>query len=201
MWLTNVTLHTLILASGSPRRKELLTGLSLDFSVLVSDVDETVPSTLPPGAWVEELAERKARAARGQLDSGTEALVIAADTIVVLGGQVFGKPTTAAHAKEMLQSLQGRTHEVYTGLCVLDAETGRMQLGHTRTAVKLAPLSADTIARYVASGEPMDKAGAYAIQGIGATLVESIDGDYFTVVGLPLFLLGRYLAAFGQPIL
>lgn len=191
----------IVLASGSPRRKELLSTLGLTFRAEVSDADEHIAERIPPSVFVERLARRKASAIVEKYH-GTErdTLIIGADTIVVLDGQILGKPTSEAHAEDMLTMLQGRTHEVYTGLCVWRIPDGRTMVGHSRTEVTMRTLSQEEITRYVKSGEPMDKAGAYAIQGLGSTIVTRINGDYFTVVGLPLYLLADFFRQLGWTI-
>ncbi len=193
----------LVLASGSPRRKELLETIGLEFDVVVSEVDETVEPSLPPAIVVQTLAERKASAVARRLaaeaTSDAEAgrtLIIASDTIVTIEGRILGKPVDRAHAAAMLRRLESRTHTVVTGLCVLDADSGQKEVGFSATDVTFRPLTEDEIERYINTGEPMDKAGAYGIQGIGSTLVTKIAGDYFTVVGLPLHLLATYLKTF-----
>jgi septum formation protein len=200
--VTHVTSPTVILASGSPRRRELLKTLGIPFEVDVSKVDETVSEPLAPGPFVEAMAMRKAlEVAERRATTQREGLVVGADTVVVLDGAILGKPTSKVHAVEMLSRLQGRKHEVYTGLCVVRLSDMETLTGHSRTEVTMRPLSLGQIQKYVASGEPMDKAGAYAIQGLGSTLVTRIEGDYFTVVGLPVYLLSDYLRHFGVDIL
>lgn len=193
-----VTTKPLVLASGSPRRRELLAQLGLSFEVCPSNVDETLEPGTSPAQAVETLALRKARAVAATCSEG---LVIGSDTVVVLDGEMLGKPRDAEEAVAMLKRLAGRTHRVYTGLAVIDVATGDCRVGHSVTAVQMDALTDAEIRRYVATGEPMDKAGAYAIQGIGATLVTHIEGDYFTVVGLPLHLLRRFLGEMGVHIL
>lgn len=189
--------HRLILASNSPRRRELLSTLNLDFEVIPSDSDETVSSYASPAEFVSILAARKAHSVLKQANNSDPSVcVIGADTIVVIDGDILGKPTDQAHAIDMLTRLTGNTHTVYTGLCVCTGG-GLNQVGCASTAVTMRPLSRSDIERYVDTDEPMDKAGAYAIQGYGSTLVTSIHGDYFTVVGLPLFLLYDYLTQAG----
>ncbi len=186
----------IILASQSPRRRELLTQIGLTFRVLAPGADETVPAGTPPAETVEELSRRKAAAAAAL--EGTEPLIIAADTVVALGDKVLGKPRGEEDAFAMLSALSGREHRVCTGVTV--TRGGRTVIFHETTAVRFRPLPAEDIAAYIATGEPMDKAGAYGIQGRGALLVERIAGDYGNVVGLPLFRLGRVLAEdFGLP--
>lgn len=188
----------LILASGSPRRRELLQRIGLHFEVIPSGVSERVERPLEPSQLVQQLAYRKALAVANSLKCG---LIIGADTVVVQDGEVLGKPADAEEAKRMLTRLQGRTHAVYSGVAVVDAATGKHRVAYNRTEVKMRALTSLEIDRYVATGEPLDKAGAYAIQGRGALLIEAICGDYFTVVGLPLFLLATLLSAFGVHLL
>ncbi|MDA5108996.1 Maf family protein [Brevibacillus thermoruber] len=189
---------SLILASSSPRRRELLQTLGLPFTVMTSDVDETTQPGMSPKAVVEELALRKARAVASRLDAG---VVLGSDTVVVLDGRILGKPADEPDAFRMLSALQGREHTVYSGVALIDAATGRFEVAHSKTAVRIRPLTEREIRSYIATKEPMDKAGSYAIQGIGSTLVESIEGDYFTVVGLPLCLTAGMLFRFGITLL
>lgn len=184
----------LILASGSPRREMLLRQIGLNFEVEPSGADETIPGGAPPDELAEKLAVDKAKLVASQRSSG---LVIGADTVVVLDGRPLGKPEDGAGAAEMLRALSGREHQVITGIAVVDAASGQVLSDAVVTAVRFAPLSEAVIARYVATGEPMDKAGAYGIQGFGALLIEGIDGCYFNVVGLPLRRLAELLAEFG----
>ena len=159
--------------------------------------EERADPALPPPALVMALAAAKAREAAAEAEDGD--VVIAADTIVVLDGRVFGKPRSPAEAAQMLEALSGRTHEVYTGVCVI---RGGVELCRAdRSAVSFRPLSAKEIRRYIATGEPMDKAGAYGAQGKGALFVEKIDGDFFNVMGLPLCLLGEMLKEQGVELL
>ncbi|WP_308634766.1 Maf family protein [Paenibacillus silvisoli] len=190
----------LVLASSSPRRRELVAALDLSLPVLIlsSDTDESTPPDWQPAQIVEQLGLRKARASADLLqdEQSASSLVIGADTIVVLDGVVLGKPKDRDDAIRMLTGLQGREHEVYTGVACVNTSTGRELVRHRMTKVKMKPLDRATIERYVDSGEPNDKAGSYGIQGLGATLVERIDGCYFNVVGLPLSLLSDMLAEF-----
>jgi septum formation protein len=180
----------IVLASSSPRRRQLLALLGLSPEVVPSNSDETWRNGEAPAAHAERLAREKAAAVarRG-------AAVIGADTIVVIGGEILGKPRDEAEAQAMLRRLSGREHEVYTAVAV--AHGGRVASGVARTVVRFRALDRATIAAYVATGEPMDKAGAYGIQGYGAVLVERIDGDYFTVMGLGLGLLVELLGRVG----
>ena len=188
----------IILASNSPRRKELLGQIGLtDFKVSAPNVDESVEDGLSPAEIVEELSLRKARAAAKR--AGPDDVIIAADTVVAVDGQVLGKPRSEAGAFEMLRKLSGREHQVYTGVTVMQG--GRAVTEHEETVVTFRALSDEEIWGYIATEEPMDKAGAYGIQGIGALLVSGIRGDYSNVVGLPVFRLGRMLAGFGVKLL
>ncbi|HEU4965143.1 MAG TPA: Maf family protein [Bacilli bacterium] len=192
----------LVLASGSPRRKELLAGLGVTFDIVVSDVDETITDPTDPVEVVQELAYRKARAVANTL---SDALVIGADTIVVHEGTILGKPQDEADAKRMLRQLSGQTHTVYTGLALIettsDGGEARVVRDVCGTQVVMKELTDETIARYVATGEPSDKAGAYAVQGLAAQFVTELHGDYFNVVGLPLATLSDHLTAFGWELL
>lgn len=176
-----------ILASGSPRRKELLELMGLEFKVIVSQADEdSVSKNLKPELYVQELALLKASATAKEVLRNKNAVIISADTIVTLDGQILGKPKDEDDAFNMLSKLLGREHEVYTGYCVMRISDGKAVCGKVRTKVKFKDLSDDKIRGYINSGEPMDKAGAYGIQGLGSLLIEKIDGDYFNVVGLPI---------------
>jgi len=181
-----------ILASSSPRRRELLTLIGIAHVVLPADIDETPYDAERPHAHAERLAREKAAAiaAREQ-----DAVVIGADTIVVVDGDILGKPRDEPAAAEMLRRLSGRGHVVLTAVAV--ARGARVVSGVESVAVKFRDLSDDDIAGYVATREPMDKAGAYGIQGFGATIVERIDGDYFAVMGLALGRLVRLMAEVG----
>jgi septum formation protein len=184
----------IILASNSPRRKELLTQIGLSFSVAPADVDESVLPGESPDSYTVRVALDKARIAAERAGEG---IVIAADTIVVAGDAILGKPSGPADARRMLSVLSGRGHEVITGLAVVDAATGRFTVRTSATQVWFRQLSDREIEGYVATGEPLDKAGAYGIQERGALLVERIEGCYSNVVGLPLSLLGEMLREFG----
>lgn len=188
----------IILASGSPRRRELLEQIGIkNYRILTPDVDEHTDAPTDPAALVELLSQRKARAVRAKAEDG--ALIIAADTVVALDGAVLGKPEDEADAARMLSWLSGKQHHVYTGYTVLRGE--RELTGHEATAVTFRPLTGEDIRHYIATGEPMDKAGAYGIQGVGALLVDRIEGDYFNVMGLPVFRLGQALKQFGLDVL
>ncbi len=185
----------LVLASTSPRRRELLGLLGLPFEVVASRYDESAvdPAGMAPPEYVMQLAHGKAEEVAGRMDG--DALVIGADTTVILDGQFLNKPADTAEAERMLRALSGRTHEVYTGLCLMRG--GTLATNFARTEVVFDTLSETTIAAYAATGEPLDKAGAYGIQGKALSFIPEIRGDYFNVVGLPLFLLCRMLEEFG----
>lgn len=187
----------LFLASTSPRRRDLLATLGVEFEVLTTPVDENMPP-LPPEKAVEVLAARKAQAAAVEVPQG---LIIGADTVVVHRGRILGKPADAAQAREMLSSLQGDSHTVFTGVAVVAAPGGETAVGHAQTKVCFAPLGPEEINAYVATGEPLDKAGAYGAQGLGAVFIRRFEGCYFNVVGLPLNLLSDLLMGFGVNLL
>jgi septum formation protein len=172
----------LILASASPRRRELLARLRADFTVIASDVDETLDAGPLPEATTR-LALRKARAVAARVREG---VVLGADTLVVIDGEALGKPRNAVEAASMLRRLRGRWHEVITAIAVVDAATGREAAEAVITRVRMADYTDADIDAYVATGEPLDKAGAYAIQGRGGALVAGIEGSYTNVVGLPV---------------
>lgn len=197
----NISRRHLILASSSPRRQELIRTLNIPFEIQVSDVDETTPTFWSPAQVVEQLALRKAEKVREMIEPSKQGIIVGADTIVVQDYRVLGKPKDQDDAKWMLSLLQGKSHQVYSGIACIDAETGETHVSHRITYVSMKHLTDQQIDNYVASGEPLDKAGAYAIQGLGSTLVESIEGCYFNVVGLPLALLSDMLAKFGVEVL
>jgi septum formation protein len=172
----------IILASGSPRRRCFLAELGFDFTVAVADVDEVLRSGESPLAFVSRLAQEKAMAIA--VDH-PEAWVIGADTVVVMADEILGKPVDPADALAMLNRLAGRTHEVWTGFAI-SRDNSTVVTRAVRTEVTFVPAVNDVLAAYVASGEPLDKAGAYGIQGRGGLLVERIDGSYSNVVGLPM---------------
>ena len=182
----------LILASASPRRKELLEKAGYTFEIIVSDADETLPDGITPEEAVRLNARRKAQAVS---DLHPGAVVLGCDTVVAIDGAIVGKPTDEADAQAMLRRLSGNTHTVYSGVCITDGTS--TEVFAVATDVTFYPLSDATIDAYVATKEPMDKAGAYGIQGFGGVLVKEIRGDYSNVVGLPLSESARVLAQFG----
>jgi septum formation protein len=185
----------LILASSSPRRQELIGTLGISFEIRVSDVNEDTESGMSPSEIVEHLSARKAGTVYEmyKAEQREDGIVIGSDTIVVLGEQVLGKPRDRQDAARMLNALQGNVHHVYSGIACMDLHTGRKLLAHRVTAVYMKALTSMQIQRYIDTDEPLDKAGSYAIQGIGATIIERIEGDYFNVVGLPMCLLSEML--------
>ncbi len=184
----------LVLASGSPRRKRLLEQIGLDFTVEPSRIVESFSETDPPAETVERLSAEKAREVAGRLSG---AIIIGADSLVAFRGRAIGKPKDAEAAKTMLCELSGETHEIVTGFTVVDSNSGVSVTESVRSRVHFRDLGEEEIDRYVVSGEPLDKAGGYGIQEKGVLLVESIQGDYSNVVGLPLPALARVLTSFG----
>lgn len=184
----------LILASASPRRAELLRQLGLDFQIAPTGVTEVEHESLSAGETARLNAYRKARAAAKK---HPDALVLGVDTVVELGGALFGKPATLGEAEQMLLTLGGKTHRVVTGVCLLHLRAHRQTLFFEQTAVTFRPLTRELIRRYHALVDPMDKAGAYGLQEHGEMLVEAISGSFTNVIGLPLERLAAELAAFG----
>jgi len=184
----------IILASASPRRKELLEQIGLQFEVEPSNFDEEITPGSEPHETARKLSLGKARAAARK---HRNALIIAADTFVVFGDRILGKPHTNAEAREMLRALNGQAHSVITGFTILDTETGKVLSRSMETTVHMRKLTLKEIDSYVRTKEPLDKAGGYAIQGLGTVLVERIEGDYSNVVGLPLSALAESLREFG----
>jgi septum formation protein len=188
----------LILASASPRRAEILRNVGIPFEICSADVDESRLNNEPPGDYVRRLALAKAVSASGNnLNLGADALIIGADTVVVVDTDVLGKPTSSDDAKRMLRKVSGRIHEVHTGLALLQTSGMQRRVVEEITSVHFVPLSDQEIEDYLATGEPFDKAGAYAIQGLGGRYVTRIEGCYFNVMGLPLARLWTLLREFG----
>lgn len=177
----------LILASNSPRRADILTQGGFTFTKRTADTDESLPAGIPPAEAVERLAALKGQAVEWRAGE----VILSADTVVVYDGQILGKPKDEADACRMLRMLSGNTHSVFTGVYITSGE--KTFVFHEETAVTFFPLTDAEITAYVQSGEPMDKAGAYGIQGRGALFVERIHGDYLNVVGLPLARTANYL--------
>lgn len=193
-------MNPLYLASGSPRRRELLTQIGVPFTAISADIDETPLNDESPAAYVERLARGKAEAGRAVLavsESGAPICVLGADTAVVLDGQILGKPVDEADAVAMLMALSDREHEVLTAIAVLDGQ--RCESRVVRSLVRFRPISREEAAAYWASGESLDKAGGYGIQGLGAVFVAGLNGSYSAVVGLPLCETFELLGHFGIP--
>lgn len=181
-----------ILASASPRRKEILSNAGFRFDIIVSDCDENISEELSPEKTVEELAKRKAISV---WENNRDSVVFGCDTVVAIDGRILGKPKDDEEAFQMLKSLSGRIHTVSTGVCICSKD--RTEVFSNTTQVEFYELSDDTIRSYIASGETSDKAGAYGIQGYGNVLVKEIKGDYFSVMGLPAAQSARVLSSFG----
>ncbi|MBQ8786449.1 MAG: septum formation inhibitor Maf [Oscillospiraceae bacterium] len=180
-----------ILASASPRRQELLKYITAEFQVVPADVDETVPAEVPSEEAAEFLAARKAVHIAAMYP---DSVVIGSDTVVIADGEILGKPVNEADAERMLRKLSGKVHRVVTGVCLA---CGKRTFSFSQaTDVKFYPLTEEEIRDYIATGDPMDKAGAYGIQSEGCVLIEKIDGDFFTVMGLPVARLKRVLKMF-----
>lgn len=188
----------LILASASPRRQKLLKQIGLDFEIIPSSIDETIQPGVAPDVAAVKLAENKAIDVARRLKDG---IVIAADTVVALDDSILGKPKDEEEARKMLERLSGRWHRVFTGIAVIDSSSSKKVTDYEESRVKFKNLSSVEIENYIRTGEPMDKAGAYGIQGKGALLVEKIEGCYYNIVGLPLFRLSLVLSHFGVKIL
>jgi septum formation protein len=186
------TAPRIVLASQSPRRAELIGRLGLQFDTVPADIDETPFEGEAPEAHAERLAREKAQAVAAV---HPDALVVGSDTIVVIDGDILGKPRDTAQAVEMLLRLAGREHEVCTGIAVVRG--GRVESGLERVRVRFRALDRRACEEYVATGEPMDKAGAYGIQGFGSAIVEGVDGDYFAVMGLPVVGMLALIERFG----
>lgn len=181
-----------IVASASPRRKELLENLGYSFEIIPSDADESCDEKLSPKELVKELARRKAQSVS---DKNPGAVVFGCDTVVEYDGNILGKPSDRGQARAMLSALSGRHHNVHTGVCITDGERTESFVSTVR--VEFYKLSKALIESYTATGESDDKAGAYGIQGLGSVLVKGIEGDYFSVVGLPVAETARRLKLFG----
>jgi septum formation protein len=188
----------IILASASPRRKELLEKIGLKFEVEPSDYAEDMSSGLSPDELARAISLEKARVVASKHKN---AIVIAADTFIVFRGKIMGKPGTEAEARKMLMILRGKSHSVITGFTILDTEENKVLTKSVETIIHIRNLTPEEIDAYVRSKEPLDKAGAYAIQGLGSVIVERIEGDYFNVMGLPLSALAESLKEFGIHIL
>ena len=187
----------IILASKSPRRQELLQKLNLSFAVMTEEIDETMDPSLPLEQEICRVSEGKARAVRPRV--GEDDLIISADTVVCVDSRRLGKPASEEEACAMLRLLSGRAHEVVSGVCLLQGD--RCETCAVTTRLHFRNLSEKEILAYVATGEPMDKAGAYGIQGLASIFVDRLDGDYYNVMGLPLCTLSQMLRRFGVEVL
>ncbi len=177
----------IVLASGSPRRKELLSEIIPEFDIIVSEADEdSIPKMLEPALYVQELAMLKAAASAKNVSSNKNSIVIGADTVVTLDGKILGKPKDEEDAFNMLKNLSGKKHEVYTGYCVMRLSDCKTLSKAEKTEVFFKQITDEKIQSYIETGEPMDKAGAYGIQGLGGLFIKKINGDYNNVVGLPV---------------
>lgn len=184
----------LVLASASPRRRDIMRGLGLRFEVDASDIDETPP----PGMGIDELVlDLATQKGRDVATRHPDALIISADTLVELDGRIFGKPIDESEARRMLTEMSGRTHRVATGLVTFDPASGATSSRIIETLVTFRQIGSSEIDAYIATGEPLDKAGAYGIQGLGAVFVAGIEGDYFNVAGLPVAALNELLEEAG----
>jgi septum formation protein len=188
----------IILASGSPRRKELLEQVGLEFEVIPSDYEEDLSLELGPHDLAKALSLGKVQ---DVANKHRDAVVIGADSLLVFEGRGYGKPADGKEVKELLSRLSGKRHEVVTGLTIIEAGVGRVVSKAVETKVYFRKLTEGEIEAYVASGEPMGKAGAYAIQGLGAVLIEKIEGDFYNVVGLPVAVVAESLKEFGVEVL
>ena len=186
-------LPRLVLASASPRRAEILRAVGWPFEAQAADVDETARAGEAPAAYVRRLAREKAATVASRLSSG---LVLGADTVVVCEGEILGKPRDDSDARRMLRLLRGRRHEVLTGVALVRAQDARAEVGHAGTLVSFCEMTDGEIDWYVATGEPVDKAGAYAVQGRAALFIAGLEGDYWNVVGLPVRLAYELAARF-----
>ena len=191
-------MRTIILASASPRRKELLARIGLRFEVEPSNYEEDMPSGLEPHELAQKISLEKAEIVASK---HKDAVVIAADTFIFFGGQILGKPHTENEARKMLKTINGKPHSVITGFSIIDTGKNKTLSKSVETKIYIRKLTLSEIDAYVKSREPLDKAGAYAIQGLGAVIVERIEGDYFNVMGLPLSALTEALKDFGINIL
>lgn len=191
-------MRKIILASTSPRRKQLLKQLGLEFEVVPSNVDEILNPRLKPRHQAEELALQKAQAVVNKFDN---AIILGADTLVALGDEIIGKPKDVQDAKRILKKLRGRQHTVVTGFVLIDTANNRTIIKSVETKVWFRKLSPQEISSYIEKEKPYDKAGGYAINELAALFVEKIEGDFYNVVGLPLFTLGKELKKLGVDIL
>jgi septum formation protein len=195
----DVIMEKIILASASPRRKELLEQIGISFEVIASNVNENITYQDNPDMFVEQLALMKAQEVARRVNPGH--LIIGADTIVLIDNEILGKPENEKDAFDTIKRLSGKSHFVFTGIAIIETAEGRTMVSHAKTKVIFRDIQDDEILAYIKSGEPDDKAGSYGIQGKGAVLVEGIDGCYFNIVGLPIACLCSMLKSFGVEVL
>jgi septum formation protein len=191
-----IVMPKLVLASASPRRAEILRASGWPFEALAANIDESRHDHEDATTYVERVARAKAEVVMPRVPGAT---VVGADTVVVVDGMILGKPADEEDARRMLQLLQGRWHQVLTGVAVFNGNVNQPRVSHEVTEVKFAVMNEDEVSWYVATGEPMDKAGAYAIQGLGARFIKGIKGDYSNVVGLPVRLLYELIVSEARP--
>jgi septum formation protein len=191
-----IVMPKLVLASASPRRAEILRAVGWPFEALAANIDESRRDHEDATTYVERVARAKAEVVMPRVPGAT---VVGADTVVVVDGMILGKPADEEDARRMLQLLQGRWHQVLTGVAVFNGNVNQPRVSHEVTEVKFAVMNEDEVSWYVATGEPMDKAGAYAIQGLGARFIKGIKGDYSNVVGLPVRLLYELIVSEARP--
>ncbi|MFW6001081.1 MAG: Maf family protein [Halanaerobium sp.] len=194
----NENKYKLVLASSSPRREDILKQLRLRFTIVPGKIDESKFIEKDPEKLVKKLALEKAKSVSDLVE---DALIIAADTVVICEDQILGKPEDSQEAKEQLKLLRGKEHQVMTAVAVLSSDTGEVQVKNNITIVKMSNISDETIDKYINTGEPLDKAGSYGIQGLGGLFVEGIKGSYYSVVGLPIHQLAEILDKFNYGIL
>lgn len=190
----------IILASASPRRKQLLEQIGLDFTIVPSNIDEVLDPQLSPREQVKTLSRQKAEAT-AQLSKGKGEVILAADSMVVVGDEIMGKPKDKEDAFRMLKKLSGKEHQIVTGFTLLDQETGEQITDSTETTLWFRKLDDDEIETFIEREKPYDKAGAYGLQELAAIFIERMDGDYAGAIGLPLFLLAKHLKKFGIEVL
>lgn len=191
-------MRNLILASTSPRRKEIFEKTKLPFTIVSSNYEEDMTLELPPHELVQYLSEQKAASV---MKDHPDSVIIGADSFVIFGDTILSKPHTPEKARDMLQLLRGKQHEIISGVAIIDTASGKKVSFYQKTKIFMKDYSDQTIDAYIATGEPLDRAGAYALQELGALLIEKIDGDFFSAVGLPLGLLCEHLKDFGITVL
>jgi septum formation protein len=197
-WVNISAVRKIILASASPRRRDILSITGLKFTVCASDYEEVIRPRLNPRDIARSLSRKKAEAVAHRYK---DSIIIAADTFIIFRGKLLGKPHTSPEARKMLTLLNGKSHSVITGFSIFDTGTGRKVSRSVETKVWFMKMAAREIDAYVATKEPLDKAGAYAIQGLGAVFIEKIEGDFFNIMGLPLCALADSLKKFGIQVL